>query len=112
MGGAAMCASGRRFADEFIIMSVIGSPLETSALQAIQAQHVASKARDKEKAQSASGRRFQDLVELRVAGLETADAVRPIPHNDSEQADTERDGQDQPTAKAKEDDRPRIDVKA
>lgn len=75
-------------------MSVIGSPLETSALQAIQAQHVASKARDKEKAQSATGRRFHDLVELRVAGLETAEAVRQLPHNDSEQAQTEHESGD------------------
>lgn len=72
-------------------MSVVGSPLETSALQAIQAQHVASKARDKEKAQSASGRRFNDLVELRVSGVETAEAVRQIPSNDSEQAQTEHE---------------------
>jgi hypothetical protein len=70
-------------------MSVVGSSLETAALQAIQAQHVASKARDKEKSESASGRRFNDLVELRVAGLETADAVRPLPQNNSEQAETE-----------------------
>jgi hypothetical protein len=86
-------------------MSVVGSSLETSALQAIQAQQVASKARDKEKAQSASGRRFNDLVELRVAGVETAEAVRALPHNDSEQAHSERDSNE---GKPK----PRIDVKA
>lgn len=72
-------------------MSVIGSPIETSALQAIQAQHVASKARDREKTQSATGRRFNDLVELRVAGVETTDAVRGLPQNDSEQSHTERE---------------------
>jgi hypothetical protein len=72
-------------------MSVVGSPLETAALQAVTAQHVASKARDKEKAESSSGRRFNDLVELRIAGVETADAVRALPRNDSEQAETEHD---------------------
>jgi hypothetical protein len=71
-------------------MSVIGSPIETSALQAIQAQQAASKARDREKAQSATGRRFNDLVELRVAGLESTDAIRGLPKNDSEQSHTER----------------------
>lgn len=91
-------------------MSVIGSPLETSALQALQAQHVASKARDKEKAQSASGRRFEDLVEWRVAGTETAEAVRPLPHNDSEQAQTEHEADQGLTAEAER--RRRLDLKA
>lgn len=94
-------------------MSVVGSPLETAVLQAIQAQHVASKARDREKAQSASGRRFNDLVELRVAGLETAEAVRQIPHNESEQAQTEHDSHRPATEQqSDEEQRPRIDVKA
>lgn len=87
-------------------MSVIGSPIETAALQAIQAQHVASKARDKEKAESASGRKFNDLVELRVAGLETSDAVRALPQNNSEQADREHQSQDRSSQQ------PRLDVKA
>ncbi len=92
-------------------MSVVGSPLETSALQALQAQHVASKARDKEKSQSASGRRFNDLVELRVAGVETAEAVRNLPQNDSEQAQTEHEAsRDMPTAP--EEPVRRIDLKA
>jgi hypothetical protein len=72
-------------------MSVIGSPIETSALQAIQAQQVASKARDREKAESSTGRRFNDLVELRVTGVESIDAVRSLPQNDSEQSHTERE---------------------
>ena len=72
-------------------MSVVGSSLETSALLAIQAQHVASKARDREKSESASGRRFADLVELRVAGVESVEAARALPSNDSEQGDQERD---------------------
>lgn len=96
-------------------MSVIGSPLETSALQAIQAQHVASKARDKDKAQSATGRRFNDLVELRVSGVETADAVRALPQNNSEQAHSEHDSQGGPAddnAHPLQQPRPHIDVKA
>ena len=70
-------------------MSVIGSPVETSLLQAAQAQQTASKARDKEKAQTETGRRFQDVVELRVAGMETTDAIRKLPSNNSEEADEE-----------------------
>jgi len=91
-------------------MSVVGSPLETAALQAIQAQHVASKARDREKAQSASGRKFNDLVELRVAGLETPEAVRALPQNNSEQAESEHESHQSPGR----DDQPgsRLDVKA
>jgi hypothetical protein len=70
-------------------MSSIGSPLDTSLLQAAQAQQSASKSRDKEKAQSDTGRRFQDVVELRVAGVESSDAIRKLPSNDSEQAEEE-----------------------
>lgn len=92
-------------------MSVVGSSLETAALQALQAQQTASKARDREKSESATGRRFNDLVELRVGGVETADAVKPLPHNDSEQADQERDAREQPGRQA-DDEQPRIDLKA
>jgi hypothetical protein len=70
-------------------MSTIGSPIETSLLQAAQAQQSASKAKDKQRAASESARRYQDIVDLRVAGLETADAVRRLPRNDSEQAEDE-----------------------
>jgi hypothetical protein len=69
-------------------MSAIGSPIETSLLQAAQAQQTASKTRDKEKA-TETARRFQDVVELRVAGVETSDAIRKLPSNDSEQAEEE-----------------------
>lgn len=85
-------------------MSVIGSPIETSALQAIQAQQVASKARDRDKVESTKGRKFNDLVELRVAGVETTEAVRGLPQNDSEQTHTER----QPH----QGEQPHIDVRA
>jgi hypothetical protein len=99
-------------------MSVVGSSLETSALQAIQAQHIASKARDREKSESAAGRRFQDLVELRVAGVESDDALRGLPSNNSEQGDQERDSRKQPQAgygkvvDEDEGERPHIDVTA
>lgn len=94
-------------------MSVVGSPLETSALQALQAQHVASKARDREKNQSATGRRFNDLVELRVAGVETAEAIRGLPNNDSEQAHSERESQDEAAApNPQAGQHPHIDLKA
>lgn len=70
-------------------MSVVGSPVETSLVQAAQAQQVASKARDKQRASNESERRFKDVVELRVAGVEAADALRKLPSNDSEQAEDE-----------------------
>jgi hypothetical protein len=90
-------------------MSVIGSPLETAVLSAIQAQQVASRARDREKAESATGRRFEDLVELRVTGAESAEAVRAIPQNDSEQAETEHDAQHELPQRLPQ---PHIDVRA
>lgn len=101
---------GRSRADKYN-MSVVGSPLETSVLQAIQAQHVASKARDKERAESAKGRKFNDLVELRVAGVEMTDAVRQLPQNDSEQAQTEHES-NHPLPLPNNETRPRIDLKA
>ena len=95
-------------------MSSIGSPIDTSLLQAAQAQQQAAKARDREKAATESGRRFQDLVELRVAGMETAEAVRRLPQNDSEQAETEQESKSQPQGyeRSEEEDRPHIDVQA
>lgn len=70
-------------------MSSIGSPIQTSLVQAAQAQQTASKAKDRERAVTEQIRREQDRVELRVAGLESADAVRKLPSNDSEQAEDE-----------------------
>lgn len=70
-------------------MSSIGSPIDTSLVQAAQAQQTASKARDKEKAKTDTGRRFKDVVELRVASLESSDAIRKLPSNESEQAESE-----------------------
>ena len=92
-------------------MSVIGSPIETSALQAIQAQQAASKARDREKTQGTTGRRFNDLVELRVAGLESADAIRGLPHNDSEQSHAERQPHQGLQPGLPDDQRPHVDIR-
>ena len=97
-------------------MSSIGSPIDTSLLQTAQAQQVASKARDREKAASESARRFQDLVDLRVAGVESADAVRRLPQNESEQAEREHQAQDHSKSKSEEDEddasHVRVDVQA
>lgn len=95
-------------------MSSIGSPIDTSLLQAAQAQQQAAKARDREKAATESGRRFQDLVDLRVAGMETAEAVRRLPQNDSEQAETEQESKNRarPQMPADDEDHPHIDVQA
>jgi len=80
-------------------MSVIGSPIETSLLQAAQAQQVASKARDKEKAsRDSSARRFQDIIDLRVAGVESTDALRKLPSNESQQAEVEHQSHETPHA--------------
>ena len=98
-------------------MSTIGSPIESSLLQAAQAQQVAAKQRDKEKAATDSKARYQDLVDLRVAGIEGAEAVRKLPRNDSEQAETEHEGKDTPATRDSlpaggEDEQPHIDLQA
>jgi hypothetical protein len=72
-------------------MSAIGgSPIEHSLLQTAQAQQVAGAVRDRERAANDRGRRLEDLVDLSVAGVETAEAVRRLPPNDSEEASDER----------------------
>ncbi|MDY7107691.1 MAG: hypothetical protein SYC29_03550 [Planctomycetota bacterium] len=95
-------------------MSSIGSPIDTSLLQAAQAQQQAAKGRDREKAATESARRFQDLVDLRVAGMETAEAVRRLPQNESEQAETEQESKNrlQGYERGEGEGRPRIDVQA
>lgn len=65
------------------------NPIDSSIVQTAQAQVSASKARDRERAASERTRRFEDQVELRVAGMESAEAVRKLPQNDSEQAEDE-----------------------
>ncbi len=93
-------------------MSVVSSPLDTSLVQAAQAQQTASKARDRERAASDRAQRFADQVELRVAGVESAEAVRRLPQSDSEQADAEREAQHQPAPNDNDEARSRIDVTA
>ena len=89
-------------------MSTIGSPIESSLVQAAQAQQVASKKRDRDRGGEAeSARRLRDLVDIRVAGVEQAGAVRKLPGNESEQADQEHRGDDTPDARTKH-----IDVRA
>lgn len=81
----------------------------TSVLQTVVAQQTANKARERERAASDAARRFQDIVELRVSGVESADAVRPLPQNDSEQARDEHEAEDPESRKALMDAQ-RIDV--
>ena len=78
-------------------MSTIGSPLDTSLIQTAQAQQVASKARDRERAVTDQTQRYKDMLELRVAGIESAEAARQLPHSDSEQAGHESDARKEPT---------------
>jgi hypothetical protein len=71
-------------------MSAIGgSPIEHSLLQTAQAQQVVGAARDRERAVNDRARRLEDLVDLSVAGVETSEAVRRLPPNDSEESKDE-----------------------
>jgi hypothetical protein len=95
-------------------MSSIGSPIDTSLVQAAQAQQTASKARDKERAASERTKRYTDQLELKVAGLESAEALRQLPQNDSEQANDEHEAKGHRQRQENEtgEDRPHIDVTA
>ncbi len=94
-------------------MSIGGNPIETSLLQAAQAQQTASKARDRERVLSERTRRYTDLVDLRVADLESTEAVRRLPANESEQAGAEHEAEGRrPGSVTDDDERPRIDIKA
>ena len=77
-------------------MSTISSPLDTSLIQAAQAQQTASKARDKERAEAERTQRYTDMLDLKVAGVVSANAARQLPRNDSEQADHDREARKQP----------------
>ena len=77
-------------------MSTIGSPLDTSLIQTAQAQQVASKARDRELAATEKTQRYKDMLDLKVAGIESAEAVRQLPHSDSEQAEVESEASKEP----------------
>lgn len=93
-------------------MSTIGSPLTTSILQAAQAQQVASKSRDREKAATETKQRYKDQVDLKVAGVETDSAVRPIPHTESEQSEQEHRSHNLPVNLKDQEESPRIDLQA
>ena len=97
-------------------MSTIGTPIQTSLIQAAQAQTTASKAKDRERAVTEQARRNQDRIELRVAETESPDAVRKLPSNDSEQAEDEHQRRSQSRLRGKQRDdaagEPGIDVKA
>lgn len=73
-------------------MSNIGSPITTSLIQTAQAQQTASKARARQRAEETRTARDddEDTVELKVTNLESDDAVRAIPQNDSEEAEAEQ----------------------
>lgn len=70
-------------------MSSIGGPLNTSLIQAAQAQKSASEARSRERAEESRSRERRDELELRIEGLESVQAARQLPQNDSEQAEDE-----------------------
>ena len=93
-------------------MSIGGSPIDMSLVQAAQAQQTAAKARDKERALSERTQRYTDQLDLRVAGMESAEALKRLPRNDSEEAGAEHEakGHRERTNNDGEEDRPRIDV--
>jgi hypothetical protein len=93
-------------------MSTIGSPLNTSLIQAAQAQDTAGRARSRERVVEDRTQRYQDLLELRAAGLEAAEAARQLPGNDSEQADHERQARPDHRPDKDDEDRPNLDVTA
>ena len=93
-------------------MGLIGSPIETSVLQAAQAQQTASKARDRERAASDRSRRLEDQVELRVSGVEDDAAVRRLPANESELAEDEHRATNIPTPYDDDQEQPRVDLTA
>ncbi len=83
-------------------------------MQTAQAQQAASKQRDSERAKAESPRRREDRLDLRVADTEHADAVRRLPSNDSEEAESEHRRQSMPHRATNEDQLPppHIDVTA
>ena len=91
-------------------MSTFGASIATSALQAVQAQQSAGKARDKERADTDSGQRLADILDLKLAGVAAAEAARRLPQNDSEEtAEEQRSKQHHPPADGEQ---PRIDITA
>lgn len=76
-------------------MSSIGSPILTSLLQVAQAQQVMSKARDRERATTDQTRRFQDMLDLKAAGVEAVEAIHDLPADDSEHPEPEHGAPDE-----------------
>ncbi len=93
-------------------MSSIGSPLLTSLLQAAQAQQVVSKARDRERASTDQTRRFQDMLDLKAAGVEAVEAIRDLPADDSEHPEPEDQAADESEQDETDDDRSSLDITA
>ena len=99
-------------------MSSIGSPILTSLLQTAQAQQVMSKTRDRERAVTDQARRFQDILDLKAAGVEEIEAIRDLPSDDSEHAEPERQAADEADKAAEDEqteddaDRPSLDITA
>ena len=98
-------------------MSSIGSPILTSLLQVAQAQQVVSKARDRERASTDQTRRFQDMLDLKAAGVEAVEAIRDLSADDSEHAEPEHQApdesdQDETDQDETEDDRSSLDITA
>ncbi len=94
-------------------VSIGGNPIATSLVQTAQAQVTAAKARDRERVLSERSRRYMDLVDLRVADLESTETVRRLPANESGQAEAEHQAEGRrPGSVADDDERPRIDVRA
>ncbi|MCA9286492.1 MAG: hypothetical protein KDA22_14805 [Phycisphaerales bacterium] len=70
---------------ELFRVSVFGTPVGNNpALQAIQAQQNEVRTREREKKPTESARRFQDVVDLRVAGTESESAARAVSDGDED----------------------------
>jgi hypothetical protein len=92
-------------------MSTISSPIDTSLVQAAQAQQTASKARDRERAEAERTQRYTDMLDLKVAGVVSDEAARELPRNNSEEADHDRETRKQ-VVQRDDDKAPHIDVTA
>ena len=87
----------------------------TSLLQAAQAQQVVSKARDRERATTDQTQRFQDMLDLKAAGVEAVEAIHDLPADDSEHPEPEHETPDEskprePKPDETEDDGPLLDI--
>jgi len=82
-------------------------------MQAAQAHQAAGKARDRQRAESESTRRLQDTFDLRVAGVESAEAVRPAASGrESGQESGRRRTNDRPQESPRTEEPRGIDVRA